>query len=64
LQQLVRDPSNYIVCQIHIQPGSVYLNLYESRNLFELELTAEQVVRWLNLLGQLAAAAEQRHGHK
>ncbi|MCL4869050.1 MAG: hypothetical protein KJ063_08785 [Anaerolineae bacterium] len=59
LQQLINGPSGFLFQQVHIRPGAVYLQLHRTAKMVGVELTAEQVVTWTELLARLAAAAEQ-----
>ena len=57
--QLIHGENSFLFRQVHVWPGAVHLQLWRSDRMLSLEITAEQVAEWTELLLRLAELIER-----
>jgi len=59
VRRLIQGENSFLFRQVQIQPGAVHLQLWRTDRMLRLEITAEQVAEWTELLLQLADQVER-----
>jgi hypothetical protein len=62
LRQLILNDSDYLMRQVHLDPGRLRLYLYRSRGMFRFSVTAAEVGQWADALLSIARIAESLPG--
>ena len=59
-KDLIFDEHPFLIRSIEIQPGTVLLRLYRSKQLMDFRFTPEQARRWVQILAEIAELAERQ----
>ena len=57
--RLIYGENSFLFRQVHVRPGAIHLQLWRTDRMLSLEITAEQVTEWTELLLQLAELVER-----
>jgi hypothetical protein len=59
LRRLIRGENAFLFRQVHIRPGAIYLKLWRTDRMLQMELTAAQIAEWTENLLLLAEMIEK-----
>lgn len=59
VRRLIHGKNSFLFRQVHVRPGAVHLQLWRTDRMLSLEITAEQVAEWTEVLLRLAELVER-----